>query len=118
MYFLLTVAAIDFAIVAALSLALSGLAPASASPPDSRGDVEHFRVAQVSPQSAAKPGIGFKTEAEAKTACKSSPVVWLNTNSHVYHFVGTRDYGKTKAGEYMCETDAQRVGRPAKNEKH
>jgi hypothetical protein len=46
-------------------------------------------------------------------------VVWVNENSHIYHFPGTRDYGNTKRGAYMCETDAQAAGnRAAKNERH
>ena len=33
--------------------------------------------------------------------------------------LGTRDYGNTKRGEYMCEADAQAAGnRAAKNERH
>jgi hypothetical protein len=32
---------------------------------------------------------------------------------------GTRDYGNTKQGAYMCEKDAKAAGdRAAKNEKH
>ena len=61
-------------------------------------------------------GDQFRSEAEAKSHC-SGNVVWLNTKSKVYHFAGTRDYGKTKSGAYMCQPDADRVGRAAKNEK-
>jgi len=61
-------------------------------------------------------GDQFRSEAEAKSHC-SGNVVWLNTKSKVYHFAGTRDYGKTKSGAYMCQSDADRVGRAAKNEK-
>jgi hypothetical protein len=59
----------------------------------------------------------FSSEADAKAHCVTGNVVWLNTKSKVYHFAGTRDYGKTKSGAYMCQPDADRVGRPAKNEK-
>lgn len=59
----------------------------------------------------------FATEGDAKAHCGSQTVVWLNTSSHVYHFAGTRDYGHTKAGSYMCQSDADKVGRAAKNEK-
>jgi hypothetical protein len=40
-------------------------------------------------------------------------------HSHIYHFAGTRDYGNTKRGAFMCEADAQAAGnRAAKNERH
>ena len=70
------------------------------------------------PTSAPSRSAGdqFRSEAEAKAHC-SGNVVWLNTKSKVYHFAGTRDYGKTKNGVYMCQPDADRVGRAAKNEK-
>jgi hypothetical protein len=36
----------------------------------------------------------------------------------VYHFAGTRNYGKTKQGAYMCQKDSDSAGfRAAKNEK-
>lgn len=62
---------------------------------------------------------GFPTDAQAKVHCPSDTVVWVNTNSGVYHFAGTHNYGATKAGDYMCEADAKAAGdRAAKNEKH
>jgi hypothetical protein len=43
-------------------------------------------------------------------------MVWVNTDSGVYHKEGTRYYGKTKTGKYMSEADAQKAGfRAAKN---
>ena len=49
----------------------------------------------------------------------ASTVVWLNEHSHIYHFPGTRDFGNTKSGAYMCEAEAQTAGnRAAKNERH
>jgi hypothetical protein len=42
-------------------------------------------------------------------------VVWINTDTGVYHKRGTRWYGKTKHGKYMLETDAIKAGyKPAK----
>ena len=45
----------------------------------------------------------YATEAEAKTNCPSDAVVWVNSVSKVYHASGSRNYGKTKTGAYMCE---------------
>ncbi len=52
----------------------------------------------------------FSTEGEAKARCPSDTVVWLNTKSHIYHYAGTRSYGTTKQGAYMCEADAKAAG--------
>lgn len=52
----------------------------------------------------------FKTEAEAKSSCGSQPVVWANTSSHTLHAAGSKYFGKTKHGAYMCETTAMQSG--------
>ena len=69
---------------------------------------------------AAPTGAGqFASEQQAKYRCPSDTVVWVNTNSGVYHFPGTHNYGHTKQGAYMCEADAKAAGdRAAENEKH
>jgi len=61
----------------------------------------------------------FATEAQAKARCPSDTVVWANLNSHIYHFSGSRNYGTTKNGAYMCESDTLAGGfRAPKNEEH
>ena len=39
-------------------------------------------------------------------AAPSAGMVWINTDTGVYHKQGTRWYGKTKHGEYILEADA------------
>ena len=61
----------------------------------------------------------YQTEAQAKGHCGAGTVVWVNMKSGVYHFAGTHNYGTTKEGAYMCETNTAVAGfRAAKNEKH
>ncbi len=38
------------------------------------------------------------------------PVVWINTESKVYHLAGSSYYGKTKHGKYACASDATKMG--------
>jgi hypothetical protein len=45
-------------------------------------------------------------------------MVWVNTESHVYHREGSQWYGRTKHGKYMSEQDAVKEGdRPVKDTK-
>jgi hypothetical protein len=37
-------------------------------------------------------------------------MVWVNTQSGVYHKPGSRYYGKTNQGKYMTEADAKKAG--------
>jgi hypothetical protein len=36
--------------------------------------------------------------------------VWVNLRSKVYHAAGSKTYGKTKRGAYMCEKEATAGG--------
>jgi hypothetical protein len=61
----------------------------------------------------------FADEASAKASCPSDTVVWVNLPSKIYHFVGTKSYGTTKRGAYMCEKVAiAGENRASKTEKH
>jgi hypothetical protein len=68
----------------------------------------------------ARTGVNqYRTEAQAKARCAGDTVVWANTQSKIYHFEGTWNYGKTRHGAYMCEGDSLSAGmRAAKNEVH
>jgi hypothetical protein len=65
-------------------------------------------------------GVGeFASDQQARARCPTDTVVWVNTRSRVYHFAGTHNYGHTKEGAYMCESDAKAAGdRAAMNETH
>ena len=52
----------------------------------------------------------YTTEAEAKTNCPSDTVVWVNSISKIYHSSGSRSYGNTKTGAYMCQKESSAAG--------
>lgn len=52
----------------------------------------------------------FSTESGARAHCPRDVVVWLNTNSGIYHEKGMRWYGNTKAGAYVCKREADAAG--------
>ena len=63
-----------------------------------------------------------KPVTSSPTAQRTPPpgngMVWVNTDTHVYHRQGDRWYGKTKNGKYMPEADAVKAGyRPAQSGK-
>ena len=72
------------------------------------------------PRSTATLEAGqFADEASAKARCPADTVVWVNLRSKIYHFVGTRSYGTTKRGAYMCEKEAIAAeNRASKTESH
>jgi hypothetical protein len=44
-------------------------------------------------------------------------LVWVNTETHVYHKEGSRFYGTTKKGKYVSEADAIKEGdKPSKGQ--
>uniref|UniRef100_Q01WY4 Helix-hairpin-helix motif protein n=1 Tax=Solibacter usitatus (strain Ellin6076) TaxID=234267 RepID=Q01WY4_SOLUE len=64
---------------------------------------------------SAEPPAASVSEAEIQAA-KAGGMVWVNTDSGVYH-KGGRWYGATKQGKFMSERDAIRAGyRAAKRE--
>jgi hypothetical protein len=61
----------------------------------------------------------FADEGSAKAHCPTDTVVWVNLPTKIYHFAGTKSYGTTKRGAYMCEKEAiVAEDRASKTEKH
>jgi hypothetical protein len=70
----------------------------------------------ASPAAAAPaPAKGTTTQAAAKAPAPGGGhgLVWVNTESHVYHKEGSRFYGTTKKGQYMKEAEAVKAGNKA-----
>jgi hypothetical protein len=69
------------------------------------------------------PPAAPRTPPPAKNSSPEQPpnsagTVWVNLDSGVYHYPGSRYYGKTKNGKYMPETEAVNGGyHAAKNER-
>jgi hypothetical protein len=60
----------------------------------------------------------YSSVVTAKAHCPLDKVVWVNTDSKIYHYSDSARYGKTKDGVYMCEKETAAAGfRAAKNEK-
>ena len=97
--------------------------PASAPAPQSGSLFPWWQ--QSAPASAPASNVGapsalqagqYTTELAARARCPSDTVVWVNTPTRIYHYSGTRYYGHTLKGGYMCEADARSAGyRPARN---
>jgi hypothetical protein len=55
-------------------------------------------------------GKEFKTLAAAKSACGTSPVVWVNIKGVVFHTQKSRWFGHSKTGIYSCRNAAKAAG--------
>ncbi|PYI68616.1 MAG: hypothetical protein DMF07_00955 [Verrucomicrobia bacterium] len=63
----------------------------------------------VSASPAAAPATAATTAA-TPAAGGGHGLVWVNTETHVYHKEGSRFYGTTKKGKYVSEADAIKEG--------
>ncbi|HVV68186.1 MAG TPA: hypothetical protein VHE99_03990 [Gammaproteobacteria bacterium] len=55
----------------------------------------------------------YTTEQAAQKHCPDDEVVWLNTNSGIWHSRNGRWYGNTKHGSYACKQEAAAAGNRA-----
>ena len=64
--------------------------------------------------SSAQPVVNRDRPVATQSPGPANVIVWVNTNSGVYHCPNTRWYGKTKSGRFMTQREAQSKGyRPA-----
>ena len=78
--------------------------------------VDDLKSAGISETELAKirPLVKIGEEPAAEPASARTPpekgMVWVNTQTGVYHMPGDRWYGKTKEGKFMAEADAKKAG--------
>jgi hypothetical protein len=52
----------------------------------------------------------FTSEKVVQKHCPNDEVVWLNTNTGIWHSQGSHWYGRTKSGIYVCKKEATAAG--------
>jgi len=82
------------------------------------GDLFKPRTSAPSSPAAGTPAPTRGAAAKATTANSPAPgggpgLVWVNTETHVYHKQGSKFYGTTKKGKYMTEAEATKSGNKA-----
>jgi DNA uptake protein ComE-like DNA-binding protein len=107
--------------IAPMAMVSGGSAPSMPAPAPKASTKAMPPPAPSAPPSApAAPAVPSRP-APTSSASQGSPgpgMVWVNLDSGIYHYPGTRYYGKTKTGKYLSEADAIKAGyHAAKDEK-
>ena len=89
----------------------------SASPKSSLADLFKPRTSAATSPAPANPapakGATTKAAMGPPAAGGGHGLVWVNSETHVYHKEGSRFYGRTKKGQYMTEAEAMKQGNRA-----
>ena len=97
--------------------ATAGATPVSPSPSQAKKTLADFFKPRTSASPSAATAPAATGARAAETATRPAPaaggahgLVWVNTETHVFHREGTRFYGKTKKGKYVTEQEAIKEG--------
>jgi len=87
----------------------------AAAPAASASPAKPFSIGSLfKPKATASPAATTTTSSAEPNATPAPGgghgMVWVNSESHIYHKEGSRFYGKTKQGKYMSEADAIKEG--------
>ena len=93
--------------------ATSTAAPAAAAPAATTAAAAPAPAPAAAPAQAAPSTKGSPAPSVVQAPGGGPGLVWVNSASKVYHCPTDRWYGKTKAGEYMSESDAIAKGNHA-----
>ncbi len=69
-----------------------------------------FAILFVCGFTSPHPAAMFTNAQDAQQHCSNDSVVWLNLPTGIFHFRGSRWYGATRHGAFVCEKEAVMAG--------